>query len=229
MKRLLISLMTITLVAALIGGGIYAAFSDIEASTGNTFTAGTLDLTETVSGSYTGSGTYTVTAGGNGINGNVVFEELAPGENGEIIWTLQNLGNIDGTLTVTLTRTADNDNGINEPEDAADGNPLDSLDGTADGDLDDYMTVEILADLDGDDTYETTIQASAVGGLETICPTVDVPVTIINADAMAAAGGEDTVKIKLTWSIADPIVGVDDNIIQGDGVQLDLNFSLNQA
>jgi len=220
--------MTITLVAALIGGGIYAAFSDVETSTGNTFTAGTLNLVPSTSGTGP-AGKYTVTAGGDGINGNVVFEGLATGENGEIIWTLQNLGNIDGTLTVTLTRTADNDNGINEPEDAADGNPLDSLDGTADGDLDDYMTAEILADLDGDDVYETTIQASAVGGLETICPAEDVPVTIITADPMAAAGGEDTVKIKLTWSIADPIVGVDDNIIQGDGVQLDLNFTLNQA
>ena len=228
MKRILISLMTITLVAALIGGGIYAAFSDIEASTGNVFTAGTLNLVPSTSGTGP-AGKYTVTAGGDGINGNVVFEKLAPGDSGSITWTLQNLGNLDGTLTVTLTRTADNDNGINEPEDAADGNPLAASDGTAAGDLDDYMTVEILADLDGDDTYETTIQASAVGGLETICPTVDVPVTIINADAMAAAGGEDTVKIKLTWSIADPIVGVDDNIIQGDGVQLDLNFTLNQA
>lgn len=227
MKRILISLMTIALVCALIGGGIFAYFSDVETSTGNTFTAGTLDLAETVSG--TGPvGKYTEAAGGNGINGNVVFEKLAPGENGQIIWVLQNLGNLAGTLTVTLTRTADNDNVFTEPEDAVNGS-INNSDGTSDGDLDDYMTVEILADLDGDDIYETTIQASAVGGLETICPTVDLPVIIINADPMAASGGQDTVKIKLTWSIAGDIVGVDDNIIQSDSVQLDLNFTLNQA
>ena len=44
MKRILISLMTMALVGALVGGGIYAYFSDVESSTGNTFTAGTLDL-----------------------------------------------------------------------------------------------------------------------------------------------------------------------------------------
>ena len=56
------------------------------------------------------------------------------------------------------------------------------------------MTTEILTDLDGDDTYETTIKASAVRGLETKCPTVDLAVEIITADAMAAAGGQDTIE-----------------------------------
>jgi len=44
MRKILISLMTIALVSALIGGGVYAYFSDIEQSTNNTFTAGTLNL-----------------------------------------------------------------------------------------------------------------------------------------------------------------------------------------
>ena len=39
-----LSVMIIALVCALIGGGVYAYFSDTETSTGNTFTAGTLDL-----------------------------------------------------------------------------------------------------------------------------------------------------------------------------------------
>jgi len=43
-KRILFSIMTIALVGALIGGGIFAYFSDVETSTANTFTAGTLDL-----------------------------------------------------------------------------------------------------------------------------------------------------------------------------------------
>ena len=43
-RRILISLMTIALVGALMGGGIFAYFSDAETSTGNTFTAGTLNL-----------------------------------------------------------------------------------------------------------------------------------------------------------------------------------------
>ncbi|MDI6826781.1 MAG: TasA family protein [Candidatus Aenigmarchaeota archaeon] len=42
--RILASLMVIGLVATAMGMGTYAYFYDIETSTGNTFTAGTLDL-----------------------------------------------------------------------------------------------------------------------------------------------------------------------------------------
>ena len=44
MKKILVSMMTIALVSALIGGGVYAAFSDTESQTGNAFEAGTIDL-----------------------------------------------------------------------------------------------------------------------------------------------------------------------------------------
>jgi len=44
MKRTLISLIVIGLIALTAGAGTYAIFSDTETSTGNTFTAGTLDM-----------------------------------------------------------------------------------------------------------------------------------------------------------------------------------------
>lgn len=44
MKKILISLMTVAVVAGLVGGGAFAYFNDTETSKGNTFTAGTLDL-----------------------------------------------------------------------------------------------------------------------------------------------------------------------------------------
>ena len=43
-KRILISLSVIGAVAAFAIGGTIAYFSDVETSTGNTFSAGTLDL-----------------------------------------------------------------------------------------------------------------------------------------------------------------------------------------
>jgi len=43
-KKILISVMTVAVVAGLIGGGAFAYFNDTETSTGNTFSAGTLDL-----------------------------------------------------------------------------------------------------------------------------------------------------------------------------------------
>ena len=44
MKKILMSLFTIAIVGALVTGGAIAYFNDVETSTGNTFTAGTLDL-----------------------------------------------------------------------------------------------------------------------------------------------------------------------------------------
>lgn len=44
MKKILISLMAIALVIGLAGAGTLAYFSDTETSTGNSFTAGTLDI-----------------------------------------------------------------------------------------------------------------------------------------------------------------------------------------
>lgn len=43
-KKILFSIMAIALAGGLVGAGVFAYFSDTESSTGNTFTAGTLDL-----------------------------------------------------------------------------------------------------------------------------------------------------------------------------------------
>ena len=43
MKKVFMSVMVIALAVGLVGGGAGAWFSDTEESTGNTFTAGTLD------------------------------------------------------------------------------------------------------------------------------------------------------------------------------------------
>jgi len=52
-KKILMSIMTIGLVAMLAGTGLYAWFTDVETSTGNTFTAGTLNLDGTDMASFT--------------------------------------------------------------------------------------------------------------------------------------------------------------------------------
>ena len=44
MKRILLSVMVMALLALLVGGGLFAHFTDTESSEGNSFTAGTLDL-----------------------------------------------------------------------------------------------------------------------------------------------------------------------------------------
>ena len=44
MRKILFSLMTFVLVVGLVGGGAFAYFSDVETSTGNVFSAGTIDI-----------------------------------------------------------------------------------------------------------------------------------------------------------------------------------------
>ena len=45
MRSLLVGLMVIALAGSLVGGGLFAYFSDTETSTGNTFTAGKIGIT----------------------------------------------------------------------------------------------------------------------------------------------------------------------------------------
>jgi len=223
MKKILVSLMTITLVSALIAGGIYAAFSDSETSTGNTFTAGTLNLVPSTAGTGP-AGKYTVTAGGDGLNGNVVFTTLKPGESGSITWTLQNNGNLDGALTIACTVTFE-ENGSNEPETAVAGNNTGS-----NGDLDAYFGVRL-----------TRGGNYILGGASNYVPFSGLEAVLDAESQSLAASG--TLTYVLEWAIASDVKGagadvlfgtaddvdVDDNIIQSDRATLDITFTLAQA
>jgi len=222
-RKVLVSVMFIALAGALIGGGIYAYFSDTETSTGNTFTAGTLNLVPSTDGTGPG-GKYTVTAGGDGVNGKVVFTKLAPGDSGSITWTLDNNGNLDGTLTIASNVTFE-ENGSNEPESAVSGN-----NGGGDGDLDEYMGVRLKRN----GTYILGDASNYVpfSGLEAVLDA--------ESRSLTASG---TLTYVLEWEIASDVKGagtdgefgtgddtqIDDNIIQSDKATLDITFTLDQA
>jgi len=222
-RKILVSVMVIALAGALIGGGIYAVFNDTETSTGNTFTAGTLNLVPSTSGTGPG-GKYTVTAGGDGVNGKVVFTTLAPGDSGSITWTLNNDGNLDGTLTMPSDVTFE-ENGTNEPENAVAGN-----NGGSNGDLDQYMGVRLKRN----GTYILGDASNYVpfSGLE----------AVLDAESRSLTAG-NTLTYVLEWAIASNVKGagadgkfgtgddveVDDNIIQSDKATLDITFALTQA
>jgi len=80
MKKILASLMTIALMGILIGGGVYAYFSDTEASTGNQFAAGTLDLTVDDENPWTST--------------KLTVNNMKPGDSGAVDCTLENVGNL---------------------------------------------------------------------------------------------------------------------------------------
>jgi predicted ribosomally synthesized peptide with SipW-like signal peptide len=238
MKKILISLMTIAMVGALVGGGVFAYFSDVETSTGNTFTAGTLNLVPSTSG--TGPvGKYTPTAGGDGVNGNVVFTTLAPGDSGTITWVLSNSGNLAGTLTIVSTVTF-SDVDANEPETAV--TTPHANNGGGNGDLDEFVGVRLQRGV-GTDQINAESNFTYIYGITGYSPFSGLEAVLdAQSQAMAASGGNDTIVYKLSWSIASDIVGADgdgyfgtgddvaadDNIIQSDNATADITFTLTQ-
>ena len=223
MKKIIISFMTIALVLAIIAGGTWAYFSDTETSTGNTFTAGTLNLVPSTSGTGP-TGKYTVTAGGDGINGKLVFDRLAPSDSGSITWTLTNNGNLNGTLTIVSTATFA-ENGSNEPETAVGGN-----NGGSNGDLDEYVGVRLKRGA----TY-------ILGDASNYVPFSGLQAAL-NAESQSLAASGSLTYV-LEWQIATDVKGagadgkfgtaddvqVDDNIIQSDTATVDITFTLSQS
>ena len=125
MKAILMSLMIVALVGGLVGGGLFAHFSDTEESVGNTFTAGTLDLTV------------------NGTNELPVEDVVNMKPCCWVKWEhedLLNVGSLAGVLTVHLTITAEGDGAHPEPEPETAAGPG----GIANSDLPDLLDVIIV-------------------------------------------------------------------------------------
>jgi predicted ribosomally synthesized peptide with SipW-like signal peptide len=101
-KKILLSVMMIGLVAALAGAGLYAYFSDTETSSGNYFSAGTLDLK--VDGKEDPDVVH------------ITIDNIAPGWGGEYYWRLKNTGSLPGVVSIEITPIINYENGQNEPE-----------------------------------------------------------------------------------------------------------------
>lgn len=106
-KKILISLSVIAAVAAIAIGGTVAFFSDTETSTGNTFTAGELDLLVDIDGviyNPLNRPIFTVT-------------DMKPGDDGEETISLHVDNDACGFVKFDLK--SDLDNSCNEPEELA--------------------------------------------------------------------------------------------------------------
>ncbi|MFA5095309.1 MAG: TasA family protein [Candidatus Paceibacterota bacterium] len=125
MKKIILSLSAIALVAVVAVSATTALFSDTETSTGNTISAGTLDL-KIDDNDLAGTAVITVA--------NVV-----PGGSEDVSGTITNAGSIDGSLTFAVTQTSNDDNGLTEPEQTGG----DSTGGPGEGDLCATMQVKV--------------------------------------------------------------------------------------
>ena len=208
------------LVIGLAATGTWAYLSDSQKSSGNVFTSGTLDLVPLTTGSYSGSASlYHVTAGGNGVNGKVVFDSIAPGQNGSFEWVLRDNGSLPGTLTISYSNTF-NDSGVSALKTLA-------IAHGATGDLAQYLMVTLQKGTGAN-------QAAAEAAMTYILGSAGSPVALSNlaavlnaqSQALAASGGANTVVYKLSWSLSNTDPNI--NVVQADIAQMNLTFTLSQ-
>jgi len=134
MKNIFFSLMLIIMASATAVGATQAYFSDVETSRGNTFAAGSLDLTI------------------DGVNTNVVkFTQtgMNPDNQPTNYWTLANVGSMNGYLDIQNITVVSNENGIIEPESEAG----DTTVGV--GELQDVLNLRLYFDVDEDGYWST--------------------------------------------------------------------------
>jgi predicted ribosomally synthesized peptide with SipW-like signal peptide len=124
MKRsILMSLLVIGAVAAIIGGATLAVFNDTETSTGNTLTAGTLDL------NVDGQDDPNVAT--------LTVSDMKPcDDTGYHKWVVKNAGTLPGKLSVSFSPIVNDDNNCTEPESAV---PDTTCGPTGGGELGQYL------------------------------------------------------------------------------------------
>lgn len=198
MKKIILSVFTILLVSALTFGATQALFSDQETSVGNTFTAGTLDLT------VDGKNDPEVK--------NFTMTNMKPGDRfGRSYFRVKNNGSVAGVPKVCLKNLQDTEStGSSEFE--SDGEP---------GEL--SSNIELLVDVNG--SWLMT-SGHTLESFSDRCWTPTNP-----ADGEFAVQGKDILdpEEEMIFGVRLDIPTTVGNVIQGDSVSFDLEFSLEQV
>lgn len=160
MQRIILGLVFIAgAVGVIATGGTGAFFSDTEASTGNTFTAGAIDLkVDNESYATDANGVFAASpltswASTDLTHGELFFnfKDLKPSDKGEDTISLT-VNNNDAYACMDMTLTSNDDKSSTEPE-LADGDTPDDPNNTWDGELAQNLQMFWWAD-DGDNVYE---------------------------------------------------------------------------
>jgi spore coat-associated protein N len=210
MKKLLFVAMACVLAIGLVGGA-FAYFSDTETSTGNTFTAGSMDISCVIGG--TGSGAD-VHENADGSNDYVTFSNLKPGDSGSIIWTVTNTGSLPGYIMIHRTLSADNDGIDTEPELVEEPGANGVL---TDGELDENMVLTSSCKIDGVSTFGADTYTGMMSLEGTYGPhQFDHLPKLLNPGSV--------LQVVYAWSIPTTAT----NNIQGDTFTLNFVFDLDQ-
>jgi len=232
----------IAAVAAVAIGATTAYFSDTETSTGNTFTAGAIDLTIDSNATYNGQ---VVSAATWALKDLVPtadkffnFSDIKPGDKGENTISLH-VENNDAWGCVNVIPTKNDDVSSNEPELAAgDATNTDSI---YDGELAQNMTFKIWADVCtpkseypnarvGDNIYQGGCDRLLTSGNGPITPTTYALADSQHPNVFTglpndSLNGSSTYYLGVEWSIPTTV----GNIIQTDNYQADVSFYVEQS
>jgi len=259
MNKILLSLAIIAVVAAIGIGATVAYFSDTEASIGNTFTAGELDIQIDSTCHYDGmicqkdnqgayvwieeelsSSTYPDLIGdactcswvaGDLATGNLFFnfEDVKPGDNGESTISLHAAAN-DSYVCVKVDNLINAENGCTEPEGIVDGTC--GAPGEGEGELQNYIQLKIWKD-----SGIPVTGGEPTGKCDNILqPGEDILVedTVINNNSGSWALyspqlGALKSGVTECIGVAWSLPGEVENIVQGDSVTADISFYAEQA
>ena len=203
MKKIFVLLLTIALVVVMVGAAFTAAFSDVEQSTGNTLTAGTLNLTiNGVDGENADAKNITIDLG-----------PLKPGDSGEAkCWKIQNEGSIPGVLTFEVADIVNYENVRLEMEEDAG----DFTTGEKEGELGSQLL----------GTWRYLVPGT-VDQWESWDPRyIDFMLGQEYAPEIGALNQGDAVTICLDYSFVDTEAN---NVAQSDGVKFNVVFELKQS
>ena len=205
-KKILISLITIGAVSIIAIGGTVAYFFDTETSTGNTFSAGTLDLEVDSQNPWT-STPFTI-------------GDVKPGDSGSKTILLKNVGSLPkpggppwtSKVFITFENLQDNDVSCSEPEGKVD----DTCGSGEVGELSENLNIRVR-----DYWGENCDGALRFDETKTLAEWVGTGKTFLNDDMPAG----DVNCIIIDWSIPSSA----GNEIQSDQAVFDITFTLEQT
>lgn len=202
MKKFLLSLVVLGMTSTVAIGATTAYFSDTEISSANTFTAGTLDL------KVNGKDSEITHIARTGIKpGPHYTEQLGGG------WNITNSGTVPGTVTVTLKNVKNYENGCLEPE-ISSGDVTCGVEDNQ-GDLGSGLLTNIVWSLNQAPWGSVSPTFTSINAAQ------NVPVT---GDKFHLEPGETkAIYLNINWDTSG-----NDNLGQGDSIEFDVEFTLNQ-
>lgn len=244
-KRIVMSLSVIAAAAAAVVGGTGAFFSDSETSTGNTFTAGAIDLKVDSQQHYNNAvcddGVWVLAQGEQEMDNQYPvlgepcggtwdetdltdhkffnFGDVKPGDKGENTISLHVVNN-DAYLCATVSGLQNDDNGLTEPE-----SDVDATGGVGQGELGQYLQMKIWADNSEGEGWSKGDNVWQVGEPVLYEGLAQAGTWPLYSPATTALAAGDTGYLGVEWSLPTET----GNVVQTDSLTGDISFTVEQA